>query len=267
MVERLGRLVRAEAEDEPARQRGPRPRAQLAAEQVRAPGRERGRRQRQHVVGRNRPDGRRQRPGQQRRPGDRARPGEVPAVGRVDEVRQQRVEAVLDRVRPPGERPREARLIGPVRADDAAAALAQHPAAEQREREQRIARERGERAATREPVSEAEDALRAIGDHRAQQGSRRDGRRRSACAPPVSSASMFCAIWPIMRRATSCITPRPICATRPVTSMSADDASRASRRPRARSRPFAASPAPCPGRAPRRPSRASSRCAPPGRSR
>ena len=33
---------------------------------------------------------------------------------------------------------------------------------------------------------------------------------------------MFCAIWPIMRRATSCITPRPICATRPVTSMSAE---------------------------------------------
>ena len=32
---------------------------------------------------------------------------------------------------------------------------------------------------------------------------------------------MFCAIWPIMRRATSCITPRPICATRPVMSMSA----------------------------------------------
>ena len=33
---------------------------------------------------------------------------------------------------------------------------------------------------------------------------------------------MFCAIWAIMRRATSCITPRPIWATRPVTSMSAE---------------------------------------------
>ena len=148
VVERLGSLVGAEAEDEAACQRGRRARLQHAAEEVRAPGGQRRRGQREHVVGRHGPEGRRQRPGQQRRARDGARPGQVPAAGRVDEVRQERMEAVPDRMRPPRKRPREGRLVRPVGADDRASAVPQHAATEEREREQRIARERCERAAT-----------------------------------------------------------------------------------------------------------------------
>ena len=146
VVERLGRLVGPEAEDEAAGERRPRARAQLPAQQERAPGRERGRREREDVVGRDRPEGRGQRPDEERRARDRARPG--PGSSRPAR-RRGRSAAGGGRARaraatmPATTRSSPGRLRTSRRR---AAAVAQHSAAEQRQREQRIARERGERA-------------------------------------------------------------------------------------------------------------------------
>ena len=196
MVERLGRLVTAEAEDEPARERLPAARAQLAAQQEGAPGRERRRSQRQHVVAHDRPGRRGQRPGQQGRARNGARPGQVPAVRRIHEVDQQRVKAVLDRMRPPGERPDEARLIRAVGADDAASALAQDAAAEEYEREQRIAREGGEWAPTRPSGRCASRDRRPpspAGIPRRRRRPTRPARRSSATSPCSVPSGRSCA--------------------------------------------------------------------------
>ncbi len=139
----LAQHVAREPEEEAAEERGNEAACQVAAEQERGPGGERGQERRGDVVGGDRPESERQRREEQREPWYRRRPGEVDAARRPDRVREERVLAVQDRVRPPGKRPDEDLRIGPV-PDVLQPRLDQQPQSEVEERDQAVDRERRE---------------------------------------------------------------------------------------------------------------------------
>src|SRR5581483_6903827 len=117
-----------EPEQVAADERRPQRAGQAAAEQVCRPGGERREEQRGGVVRDRRSEQHRHRREEERQAGTRRRPGEVDAGRRVDDVGDERVRPGADRVRPPGERPDEDRVVAGLSDDEPAGVGEQAPA-------------------------------------------------------------------------------------------------------------------------------------------
>ena len=101
----LGQLVGREPEEVAPQDRGPEAVGHLATQQERGPPRQRGRGQHQEVVGDHGPPQRGEGGHQEAGPRDGCGPGHVEAPRGPDQVRDERVQAVAEGVRPPVEEP------------------------------------------------------------------------------------------------------------------------------------------------------------------
>ncbi len=144
MGDRLADDVRREAEQEAGDERRGRVPRQAAGEEKRRPRRERRCREGGEVVGEDGPERlghRGQHEGERRRGRD---PREIHPVRHPDDVRDERIVPVRDRVRPPEKRPHEDRLVAVGVAEHARRRMESHPAADPDDREGGVENERSE---------------------------------------------------------------------------------------------------------------------------
>ena len=159
---------------------------ELAAEQERRERRERGRGEREQVVDHDRPERRRERHHQQRRPRDHGGPREVEALGGVDVVREERVDALRHDHLPVDQGPHEEALVGAERPDHGPLRVGQGREAEEGDRAARST------APARRPCPTACPGSARAGRVR---GAARRGRQKRSGRPEWTARSRYLAAY------------------------------------------------------------------------